>query len=90
MRIDSAAGRFIADASLEKSNSSRSAAGQSQASFPEEQEMSVRKLGTRVLEEPEVRLDKVESLRSAMANGTYRVSAEQVAGSLLEQLRRRT
>jgi len=39
------------------------------------------------LNSPEVRIEKVQALRSQVRSGTYQVSPAQVAGSILEQVR---
>ncbi len=38
-----------------------------------------------VTDAPDVRLDRIEALRAAIEDGTYRVDADAIAGSLVEQ-----
>lgn len=42
-------------------------------------------LQKRLAESPEVRTEKVEALKRAIANGTYRVSAEDIADAILRE-----
>lgn len=50
-------------------------------------EVGVSTLASVALHEPEVRSAKVEALRQQIASGNYAVSPQQIAGSILEQLR---
>jgi len=42
----------------------------------------------RLAETPDIRHDKVEALKERIANGTYRVSAEEIAAAMLREGRR--
>jgi len=50
-------------------------------------ESSVNALSASVLAAPELRLERIEALRAQIAEGTYPVSSQQIAASILEQLR---
>ena len=89
MRIDLNAGAASSGSQAEKTSSqvapaSASKTGQTHLS---ESDVTVGKLETAALNSPEVRTEKVQALRSQLQSGTYQVSAAQVAGSVLEQLR---
>ncbi len=45
-------------------------------------------LAAQALAAPEVRQQRVAALAAAVQNGSYRVSDQQIAGSIVEQLRR--
>ena len=47
----------------------------------------VGQLATAAMSAPEVRNEKVQALKSELQSGTYQVSAKQIAGSMLEQMR---
>jgi flagellar biosynthesis anti-sigma factor FlgM len=89
MRIDLNAGATISGPQVEKTSSQVVPANASHTEpihLPES-DASVGKLETAALNSPEVRTEKVQALRSQLQSGTYQVSAAQVAGSILEQLR---
>lgn len=44
-------------------------------------------LAARVAQLPEVRAEKVQSLREALAHGQYRLDAEKIAGALISHMR---
>lgn len=48
------------------------------------------KLATAALSAPEVRTEKVQALQSQLQSGAYQVSAQQVAGSIVDQMRVRS
>jgi flagellar biosynthesis anti-sigma factor FlgM len=52
-----------------------------------ENNSSVGKLAAAALNVPDVRQAKVAALRAQLAAGNYKVSSQQVAGALLEQMR---
>jgi flagellar biosynthesis anti-sigma factor FlgM len=56
-----------------------------QAHFSSEHQR-VQRLEASAGQMPEVRKDKVEALRKAMASGTYAPSAEQIAGAMLQEM----
>jgi flagellar biosynthesis anti-sigma factor FlgM len=89
MRIDLNAGATNSGLQAEKASSHVAPASASQAdqSHLPESEASVGKFETAALNSPEVRTEKVQALRSQLQAGTYQVSASQVAGSILDQLR---
>lgn len=90
MRIELNPGTAVSEGKLEKGTGSRSAAaadGESSAEFSAGK-ASVSTLAAAALASPEQRAAKVESLRNQVSAGTYQVAAQQVAGSILEQIRR--
>lgn len=92
MRIDSAGGGSIRESSLEQSSKPRSTSGKRESRSAEgaTSETAVGRLAAAALGAPDVRMDKVASLRAQIESGTYGVSAEQVAASMLEQMRARS
>jgi flagellar biosynthesis anti-sigma factor FlgM len=89
MRIDLNPGATTSGPQTEKPSSYVAQAGAHQTIQTQSSESgtSVGKLETAALNSPEVRSEKVQALRSQLQSGTYQVSAAQVAGSILEQLR---
>jgi flagellar biosynthesis anti-sigma factor FlgM len=89
MRIDLNAGAPTSGAQAEKTPSQVAPASASKAeqTHLSESGTSVGKLESAALNSPEVRIEKVQALRSQVRSGTYQVSPAQVAGSILEQLR---
>ena len=88
MRIDLNAGT-TSGAQTEKISSHVALASKSQGEGTHfsESGTSVGKLEAAALNSPEVRAERVQALKSQLHSGTYQVSAAQVAGSILEQLR---
>lgn len=89
MRIDLDAGSVVAGNQLEKSaaaHASPGAAGPA-AGRISSSDTSVSALAAGALNAPETRTQKVEALRSQIRAGTYQVSSDQVAGSVLEHIR---
>ena len=87
MRIDLNAGAPTSGAQAEKTPSQVAPASKAEQTHLSESGTSVGKLETAALNSPEVRIEKVQALRSQLQSGTYQVSPAQVAGSILEQLR---
>jgi flagellar biosynthesis anti-sigma factor FlgM len=96
MRIALNAGSGASESALEKSGLEKSASSRPTATAgagaPEESrlsttESSLRTLAGGALGAPEFRQARVEALRAQIVAGTYQVSAEQIAASLLDQLR---
>jgi flagellar biosynthesis anti-sigma factor FlgM len=93
MRIDLNAGILLPESQAQAEKSSRvnttaglpAVTGDSKFSSGQR---SISALAAAALEAPEVRLSKVEALRKQMIAGTYEISSEQIAGTLLENLRR--
>ena len=93
MRIDlNSAG--ISGSQAEKTSPARPTQATTAASADKtqfsENEISAGKLAAAVLNSPEVRAERVQSLQSQLASGGYQVSPTQVAASIFEQLRVRT
>jgi flagellar biosynthesis anti-sigma factor FlgM len=90
MRIDLNPGTGVGKTQTAQTTRSRpnaaSTAGTDESRFAES-ETSVGKLAAAALNAPEVRLAKVQELKAQIHAGTYQVSAEQVAASMLEQMR---
>jgi len=90
MRIDLNAGLPLAEADSSRTRSSRPLSSDETAVQPElamaSSSTSVRSLAKSVLSAPEIRMEKVEALRSAIASGRYEVSPQQIASSMIEQL----
>ena len=82
----------LASGKRTEANSSAIGAGQGQ---PEDQatispqHKQILNLVARVTSAPDIRQEKVAALSLAIRNGNYQVSADQTAGALLEQMRRR-
>jgi flagellar biosynthesis anti-sigma factor FlgM len=90
MRIDLNSDTAVSGAHAEKASSSHAAqisTVQKNSSQVTESEASVGKLAAAALSAPEVRSEKIASLQKQINAGTYQVSADQVAGSMLEQMR---
>jgi flagellar biosynthesis anti-sigma factor FlgM len=89
MRIDLNAGATTSGSQTEKPSShvARAGARQTNQTQSSESGTSVGTLETAAWNSPEVRSEKVQALRSQLQSGTHQVSAAQVAGSILEQLR---
>jgi flagellar biosynthesis anti-sigma factor FlgM len=89
MRIDLNAGATTSGAQAEKTPSqvAPASANKAEQTHFSESGTSVGKLESAALNSPEVRIEKVQALRSQLQSGTYQVSPAQVAGSILEQLR---
>lgn len=92
MRIDSAASRFIGESNLEQSSTTRNPAGKENLRPAEAAAsgMTLSHLTSAALSAPEARMERVESLRAQIAGGTYEVSAEQLAASMLAEMRTQT
>ena len=93
MRIDLNSSATVSGSQLEKTSSpppSHTSASQSEPSQLHESQASVGKLATAALSAPEVRTEKVQALQSQLQSGTYQVSAQQVAGSIVDQMRVRS
>ena len=93
MRIDLNSSMSTSGSQVEKPTSHSAqpsnAASISQSEFSES-DMSTEKLTAAALNSAEVRMDRVQALKSQIESGTYQVSAAQVAGSMMEQMRLRT
>jgi negative regulator of flagellin synthesis FlgM len=90
MRINLNAGMGTAETSLDKSASARAPGAVAQA--PAESQFSanqanVSSLLSTALAAPEVRQEKVDALKAQLVSGTYRVSSQQIASSMLEAMR---
>ena len=91
MRIDLNPGSGIERAQSTKPEPQRSNAGgaASKAELGSVQfETSIGKLTESVLNFAEVRQGKVQALKAQIEDGTYQVSDHNIAGALLEQMRR--
>lgn len=91
MRIDLNTGIGATETSLEKSGAGARTSGA--AHNPPETEFSSKPesaatLTRTALDAPEVREQKVQSLRAQIRSGAYEVSASQIAGALLDSARR--
>lgn len=93
MRVDFNAGNAFPESTVPTSSPARpqstpaaDAANNESTRFPS-REAGVSTLASVALHEPEVRTAKVEALRQQIASGNYQVSSQQIAGSILEQLR---
>lgn len=90
MRIDLNANVPLADANPSQARRSRSSADagspavQLQAGEPQ---ASVRALAASALAAPETRTSKIEALRVSFEAGTYNLTPEQIATSILDQMR---
>src|SRR5690348_7016875 len=86
MRIDS---NFPLQRDAETEKSNKSSVSGKLASRPDEgknfggDSVTLSSLASKVLDTPEVRQDKVDSLRSAIQNGSYTVDSEQTADAML-------
>lgn len=93
MRVDFNAGNAVPENTAQTSSPARpqSAAAADSANGTNTRfssgEAGVSTLAAAALHEPEVRADKIEALRQQIASGNYHVSPQQIAGSILEQLR---
>jgi flagellar biosynthesis anti-sigma factor FlgM len=94
MRIDLNSGAAITGSQVEKTSSPRSthatAAASSDKPQLSESDLSIGKLTAAALNSPEVRSEKIQALQSQLTSGTYHIPANQIASSLLEQIRVRT
>ncbi|HZQ21180.1 MAG TPA: flagellar biosynthesis anti-sigma factor FlgM [Terriglobales bacterium] len=91
MRIDLNSSTSTSGPQIEKPTSSHSAqpsnaAIVNQSAFSES-DMSTGRLAAAALNSPEVRMDRVRTLKSQIESGTYQVSPSHVAGSMTEQMR---
>lgn len=92
MRIDLNTGTVSADSKLEKrpgASSTRSTPSDgvaSEAHFSAGQ-ASVSALAASAMSAPEVRAAKIEALRAQIASGQYLVSSQQLAASVLAEMR---
>ena len=95
MRVDFNAGNAVPENTVPTSSPARpqSAATANVANSENTRfssgEAGVSTLASAALHEPEVRTAKVEALRQQIASGNYHVSPQQIAGSILDQLRTR-
>lgn len=90
MRINLEAGIGAAETGLDKNPSVRHRGDAGQ--MPAESEYvgnpaSVVGLSSAVMAAPEIRQSKVEALKAQIEGGTYQVSSQQIADSLLESMR---
>lgn len=93
MRIDLSSSTSTSGPQIEKPTSSPSAqpsnaASVSQSAFSES-DMSTGRLAAAAMNSPEVRMERVQALKSQIESGTYQVSPAQVAGSMMGQMRLR-
>jgi flagellar biosynthesis anti-sigma factor FlgM len=88
MRIDLNPGNAVPDSKLERNAEAHapSTAAEHETRFSVSQS-SVSRLAAVALNAPETRTQKVEELRSQIQTGTYHVSPDQLAGSVLEHMR---
>lgn len=93
MRVDFNAGNAVPENTVPTSsparpqNASATGAADSERTRFSSGEAGVSTLASAALHEPEVRTAKVEALRQQIASGNYHVSPQQIAGSILDQLR---
>jgi anti-sigma28 factor (negative regulator of flagellin synthesis) len=89
MRIDLNAGSGVGEAQFAPTELQRSGAGRASSGDPGSVEFktSVGKLAEAALSAPEVREANVQALPAQVDSGTYHVSNQDIASSLLEQLR---
>jgi flagellar biosynthesis anti-sigma factor FlgM len=90
MRIDLNSNTAASGAHVERAMPSHAAHPNSvQKNAPQvaESDANVGKLAAAALNAPEARTERVQSLQSQIKAGTYHVSAEQVAHSMLQQMR---
>lgn len=93
MRVDFNAGNAVPENTVPTNSPARSQstaaadATNSESTRFSSGEAGVSTLAAAALHEPEVRADKIEALRQQIASGNYHVSPQQIAGSILEQLR---
>jgi flagellar biosynthesis anti-sigma factor FlgM len=93
MGIDLNSGAAVSGPDIEKAQSSPAAptgAARSEQAQISESNATVGKLGTAALSAAEVRAEKVRVLEWQLRAGSYNVSPEQIAGSMLEQMRVRS
>ena len=88
MRIDLNPGSAVPDSKLERNAAAHGSptAAEHETRFSVS-ETSVGTLAASALSAPETRTPKVEALRSQIRAGTYHVSPDQVAASVLEHMR---
>jgi len=91
MRIDLNSSTPNSAPQIEKATSSHSArttnsTGSSTSEFSES-DLSTGRLTAAALDSPELRMDRVQALKSQIDAGTYQVSPAQVADSMMEQMR---
>lgn len=89
MRIDLNSSAAASGAHVEKATPSHAAHASTVHENPRvaESDANVGKLAAAALNAPEVRTEKVQALQSQTKAGTYHISAEQVAHSMLQQMR---
>ena len=89
MRIDLNPGNVVPDSKLEKNGSEpmTAPAGAKDESRFSLSDAPASALAAGALNAPETRTQTVEALRSQIHAGTYQVSSNQVASSVLEQMR---
>jgi flagellar biosynthesis anti-sigma factor FlgM len=90
MRIDLSSGAAVAELQVESTPRSHSAQNTSEHNGQArslEGDLGVGGLAAAALKSPEIRTDKVQALQQQLQAGAYQVSAAQVAGSMLEQMR---
>lgn len=93
MRIDLNSSTSTSAPQIENATSSHSArttnSTSSSTSEFSESDLSTGRLTAAALDSPELRMDRVQALKSQIESGTYQVSPAQVAGSMMEQMRLR-
>lgn len=92
MRVDLNAGSAVPENNMQSSQAARAGSTESKPTSEEGSQFSsgaagVSMLASVALHAPEVRQAKVAALREQLASGNYAVSSQQIAASILEQLR---
>ena len=89
MRIDLTPGSGVGETQAAKSELRQESTARvgGDRSAPAEFEISVGALTNKALQVPEVRDAKVQELKAQIGAGNYRVSAHDLAGSLLDHMR---
>lgn len=88
MRIDLNSAGAVSESRIEKAgtHAAQTKAGNDTVETSEGN-MSIGKLAAQALSSPEVRSEKIQALQSQLGSGAYNVSAAQIAGPMLEQMR---
>jgi len=89
MRINLNVDSNVAETSLEKSASTRTLAAAAQTPAESQfspNQSSVSSLLSAALAAPEVRQEKVDALKAQVMSGSYQVSSQQIASSMLEAM----
>jgi flagellar biosynthesis anti-sigma factor FlgM len=90
MRIDLNSGAAISGSQTEKtavSHSAPASAATSNKAELSENTLGVGKLTAVALNAPEVRAERIQTLQSRLESGNYKVSATEIADSMLAQMR---